>query len=255
MVFKQPAREIKSVVTAFELIQVLQDLGGATPNRLIDELDLSKSSIHNYLRTLEQMGYVVNENGTYRLGLRFLTHGIASKESIRVGRIIRSELDAVANELERPTWWLVEEHGRGIFLDVSQVETGSPVYGRIGKRSYLHTHALGKAVLAEASESYVTQVIEYQGLPAFTNETTADAETLFEELDAIRDDGYAVSHDGAVLGIRSVGVGFRDGRGGLHAIGVFGDSRELTDASSVMYAEELQETVESLESHFTTDGE
>lgn len=247
MIGNTPSRQIKSVQRAFEIIDRLQALGGATPSELTDELDLSKSSVHNYLATLEEAGYIVNEDGRYRLGLRFLTHGAAAKNMVGVSPPIRRTLQSTADELSQPTWWIVEELGRGYFLEHAAPEGDTPVYGSTGKRSYLHTHALGKAILATSPEEYVERVADHHGLPEQTRRTTTDLITLKGELDEVRERGFAISEGEAVLGILSIGVGFRDAADRRHAIGVFGHSRDFAGNHPENVGERLYEAVDGLE--------
>ncbi|WP_245957315.1 helix-turn-helix domain-containing protein [Haloplanus rubicundus] len=42
----------------------------ATVTELAADLDASKSTIHNHLTTLVELGYVVTEGNVYHLGLR-----------------------------------------------------------------------------------------------------------------------------------------------------------------------------------------
>lgn len=247
MIANTPSRQVKSVQRAFEIVDRLQALGGATPSELTDELDLSKSSVHNYLATLEMAGYVVNEDGRYRLGLRFLTHGAAAKNMVGVQPPILRTLQSAAEELSQPTWWVVEELGRGYFLDSATADDETPVYGSAGKRSYLHTHALGKAILAASPAEYVERVADHHGLPEQTRRTTTDLDALRAELDEVRERGFAISEGEAVLGILSIGVGFRDAADRRHAIGVFGHSRDFAGNHPENVGERLLDAVDGLE--------
>lgn len=243
MLANAPARRVKSVTTAIELINRIQTLGGATPAQLTRELDLSKSSVHNYLGTLETEGYVVNDGGTYRLGLRFLTHGIGAKQALSTERAVADTVESVAEALSQPACWITEESGRGYVIERAAVEDG-PRYGSVGKRSYLHTDAPGKAILALADDEYSEAVCERHGLPERTRKTTTDPDRLRSELAAIRERGFAVSDGEAVLGIVSIGVGFRDADGRRHAIGVFGHSRNFAGNAAEDAGRELVDIVE-----------
>lgn len=228
MISDPPSREVQSVRTAFRLVAAIQELDGATLNELVEQLDLAKSTVHNYLGTLRSLGYVVERDGTYRLGLRFLTHGMAARSSIDVRDAVTHSLASAAEELSQPVWWLVEEYGRGLFVEKAVPEGSEEIYGRVGKRSYLHTHAPGKAILARLSAAELDQVLDYHGLPLHTTNTITDADELRAELGAVREQGYAVSDGEAALGVRSVGVAFDDPDGVPHAIGVFGYSHDFS---------------------------
>jgi len=247
MLANPPSRQVKSVRTAFNLINRIQALGGATLAQLTEEVDLSKSSVHIYLATLEMEGYVVNDNGIYRLGLRFLTHGVAARSMFSVQKPIIRTLEAVASNLAQPTWWITEEYGRGYFVEGSVPPDATGVYGQVGKRSYLHTHAPGRAILAARSAEYMDQVVSHHGLPAQTHQTVTDLDQLREDLATTCERGFAISEGEAVLGILSVGVGFRDDDDRYHAIGVFGHSRDFAGNRAENIGQKLRGTVHELE--------
>lgn len=255
MLANTPSRQVKSVRTAFELIDALQALGGATPAQLTRELDLSKSSVHNYLATLEMEGYVVKSGGTYRLGLRFLTHGTAAKTMAGVERPIVSAVESVAEETAQTTWWVAEELGRGYFLESALPEAADVGFGSVGKRSYLHANAAGKAILAVSTDEYVDRVVEHHGLPERTRRTTTDLETLRGELEAARERGFAISEGESVLGVLSVAAGFRDADDRRHALGVFGHSRNFAGNRAENIGERLVETVRDVEGDLRTEGD
>lgn len=227
MISNPSSRQVQSVRTSFRIIQLIQEFGGTSLNEIADQLDLAKSTVHNYLGTLEAMGYVVKQDETYRLGLRFLTHGMAAKNSIHVSEIVQQSLSTLAREISQPVWWIAEEFGRGIFLEKAGSDDGAESYGTVGKRSYLHTHAPGKAILARLPRDEVRRIVDYHGLPMHTTETTTDEATLMRELETIRNQGFAVSVGEAALAVRSVGVAFEDHHGRHHGIGVFGYTHDF----------------------------
>lgn len=225
------SRRVQSVQTAFRIIHFLQDRNSATKSQLVEELDIASSTLHNYLGTLEEEGYIVNRDGTYSLGLRFLTHGMAARNNLHVGYRIRDVLASLSQDLFLPAWWIVEELGRGIFVERTLPEDGQEVYGQVGKRSHLHTHAPGKAILAQSSPTYVEKVLDRHGLPAYTAETTTDQGAFLAEIERVRDRGFAVSRDETALGVHSIGKAFEDTHGTIHALGAFGHSHEFRNSS------------------------
>jgi len=247
MIPNSSTRQVQSVRTAFRIIGILQDMDGVTMNELASELDLAKSTVHNYRGTLQSLGYAGERNGTYRLGLRFLTHGMAAKSGLGLRDAVTYVLPQVSRELSQSMWWVVEELGRGIFVEKATPESSQPTYGRVGKRSYLHTHAPGKAILATLSEEYVQELVEYHGLPVYTKETITDPETLYDELAEIRQQGYAVSDGEAALGIRSVGVAFEGPYGYTHGLGIFGYSHDFSVSSDQDIPDILRTAVEDIE--------
>jgi DNA-binding IclR family transcriptional regulator len=222
------SRRVKSVDTAFQIIWAIQSLDGASLTELSDNLQLANSTVHNYLTTLQSMGYVIKtDSGKYRLGLRFLTHGVAAKKSLNIQTVVMDTLSTISNQISYPVWWVCEEHGRANFLEKAVPESEKQIYGRIGKRSYLHTHSLGKAILADMPRSEVESIIDFHGLPEQTPNTVTDPDQLFRELDTIREQDYAISKSETVLRVQSIGVSFQSPSGRRNAIGVFGYARDL----------------------------
>lgn len=58
-----PNRSIKTAVRVFELIEIIQELDGATLTELSEHVDMADSTLYEYLTTLVQLGYLSNEEG------------------------------------------------------------------------------------------------------------------------------------------------------------------------------------------------
>jgi len=240
---KEP--KVKSVARAGEIVQYLQLHGPKGLSTIAEELELASSTAHNYLQTLELMGYIVKENDRYRLGLRFLTHGTTAKNSLQSKELIIEQMQIVAEQLEHPVWWVCEETGRGIFVH-KEGNSLQDLYGVVGKRSHLHVHAPGQAILAKLDEDERDAIIGTHGLPAETNQTITDRAELAERVAATRSDGFALSDGEAVLGVSSVGVGLRVPTGRTHGLGTFHMSRELSSQRIDRISDELLRAAETI---------
>lgn len=199
-------RRVKTADTIFDIVESLQELEGATTSEIADYLDLANSTAHDHLKTLEDKRYIVNEDGTYRLGLRFLEHGIYAQNQHPLSVVSQSLLEDLADETGEAAWLVVEEHGQAVYLRNAVAEQGLQTYGDIGTRRYLHTIAPGKAILAHLPEERVEEIIDEYGLPALTEKTITDREALFEELQEIREAGFALNEGGRILGGNAVGA-------------------------------------------------
>lgn len=197
-------KRIQAVQRAFAVIEVLRGEGSQRIADVAEALDIPMSTAHVHLKTLESVGYVVRDDDGYRLGLRFLRDGITVRGSRRVYRVCRSELDELAAATGEVANVGVEERGLRIILD--QAEGTEAVYDNapIGEYAHMHCTALGKALLAERSEEYVSRVIECHGLPDRAANTVTDAGDLRAELRTVEDRGYAVEDEERRAGIRSV---------------------------------------------------
>jgi DNA-binding IclR family transcriptional regulator len=171
---------------------------------------------------------------------------MAAKSGLGLRDAVEHVLPQVSRDLSQSMWWVVEELGRGMFVEKATPESEQPTYGRVGKRSYLHTHAPGKAMLAHLPTEYVEEIVAYHGLPVYTKETITDTEALQTELATIREQGYAVSDGEAALGIQSIGVAFDGPYGYTHGLGIFGYSHDFSANAEQDIPEVLHDAVDDI---------
>lgn len=197
---------VKTAQTTFKLLEQLKRENGATLTELTKKFDLSKSSIHNYLNTLEQEGYVIREEDTYHVGLRFLDLGGHARHRERLYDIAKEEVTELASETDELANLLVEQHGKGAYLHRAHGKDAVKTDSYIGQRVYLHNTALGNAILAHLSRNHVNRIIDRHGLPATTENTITEREELFTRLERVRKEGTALDDEERVNGLRCVAV-------------------------------------------------
>ncbi|WP_313693521.1 IclR family transcriptional regulator [Halorarum halobium] len=206
MAENQSANLVKSARTTFRILELLKEKKEPTVTELTAEFDLSKSSIHNYLTTLERDGYVVKEGNAYRLGLKMLDLGGYAQHGQRIYDVAKDEVTALAEETGELANLLVEEHGKGIYLHRAHGEDAVKTDSYIGQEVYLHNTGLGNAILAHLPRDRVHEVLDEHGMPATTGSTITDRDELFDHLDEVRENGYALDDEARVKGLRCVAV-------------------------------------------------
>lgn len=183
---------LRTIVRAFEIIELLWEGNVTGPSDVARRMDMPRSTAHDYLRTLESTGYVVRRDGRYGIGYRFLSMGSRLKHRSRLFHVAKPVLGELAAETGELVTVSVEERGRWVVLHSESGGQALNLGTYPGRRTPLHSHAAGKAILANRSDGYVETVIETHGLDPVTEHTITDADTLYDELRTIRDDGYAV---------------------------------------------------------------
>lgn len=219
---------VKTTDTIFGIIEEIRRSNGATVTEVAEKLDLAPSTVYAHLSTLESMKYLVKEEGMYHIGLQFLYHGTHARNRLPVAQVARPALSELADTTEELVWLVVEEHGRGVFL---QRETGAKaisVRARPGTRGYLHYLATGKAILAEFSDVKVRDIIDMHGLPSATGNTITDEKELFKELEMIRKNGYAFMNGEIIKGLSGIAASIVH-EGTVHgAVSVTGPENRLS---------------------------
>lgn len=218
---------VKSARTLFAVIEAIEELESTGVSELADHLDLAVSTVHDHLTTLVELGYLQKEDQAYRLGLKFLGLGENARYNLKAYPLVMPYLEKIAEETGESAWFVVEEDGLAVYVAKARGEVGVETANRVGRRSLLHYHAGGKAILAHLSRERVEAIVDQHGLPGLTENTITDLPTLFEALEAIREQGYAQNDNEEIVGTRSVAAPILVEDRVLGAISVGGPANRL----------------------------
>jgi len=191
----------RTVDRAFEIVDVLAEKGGLRGSDVAEALDLPVSTTHDYLQALVATGYVTKTENVYRTSTRFLEVGQRQRHRRDVFTAARDELETVAQETKEHVTLMIEERGQGVLIAVQEGPDAVSLFAYPGARMPLHATAPGKAILAYLPEERVDDILDEHGLVAVTNRTITDRDTLFEQLETVRERGYAVDDGERIAGM------------------------------------------------------
>ncbi|WP_162524371.1 IclR family transcriptional regulator [Halobellus captivus] len=200
----QANHPIKSLEKTVGIIDVLKRRRSAHLRDIADELELNKSTVHNHLSTLREHEYVVKEGDEYRLSLQFLHIGGVLRNEVDLYDAAKSKLDQLAEDTGELVTLATHERGLGIVLYRAKGDEAVEIDTHVGSQLTLHNSGLGKAILAHLPRSRVEEIIAERGLPASTENSITDEDTLFDELDNITAQGYAFDDEENWRGLRCV---------------------------------------------------
>jgi DNA-binding IclR family transcriptional regulator len=204
---EEPWRKLKTVEDALDIVEVIGELNGAGVSEIASHLDVSRSSIHSHLVTLEQRGYLIKENGEYRLSWQFLILGESVRNNSLLFRFGRQHINELVSETGHYGHLYTEEAGRGVNIYETR-GTNAEDYDyqtlKLQQREPMHITASGKAVLAFLDKDRVEEIIATHGLDEYTKNTITEKATLFDELETIHEQGYAVNDEEEITGFRAV---------------------------------------------------
>ncbi|MDS0295719.1 IclR family transcriptional regulator [Halogeometricum luteum] len=232
---------LKTVERAFEILELLKEKKEIGVAELAREMDIPKSTVHDYLRTLTSMGYAVNENGKYRLGFRLLEFGGQLKYRNRLFHIAKPELERIAEQTDEIVSVNVEDRGRFVILHAEHTSKSLQLGIYPGITIPIHTHAAGKVMLAGYDDGRVDEIIDQHGLTAVTEHTITDRDELEAELETIREQGYAVDWDQQVVGMGVVAAPVKVEDQVVGSIGIVTPTDHLRDEE---YCAELASEVQ-----------
>lgn len=219
---------VKTTGTVFDVVELLREQDGARVTEVANELGLANSTAYRHLSTLATKEYVVQEDGKYYLSMRFVRLGRYVRQRKRIFELAGPKVEALAEETDERAEFMIEEHGRSVFVHREAGDNAVQTDSGIGKYHPLHATAAGKALLAFLPESRVSEIVDERPLEAFTDDTITDEEELLDELATIRDRGVSFNKQEYINGLRAVGVPVRTQDGGvLGSLSVSGPTHRL----------------------------
>lgn len=201
------SRKIKAIELGCELLEELKQRESARIHELAEALGRSEPTIHTYLSTLRDKGYVKKDRHTYRISLKFLLMGEYARNREELYLAGKDEVDSLVSKTGEYVHLITTMEGRQVKLYENYGDEAVATAHHIRQREfkqYLHRTAAGKTILAELPENRVEQIIDKHGLERATENTITDRDTLLDELDSIREKGYAINDQELTTSLRSV---------------------------------------------------
>lgn len=248
----KPTRTIKTADTLFDIIDKLHEQGAGRVTEIAKELELAKSTVYDHLATLEKRGYVVKQDGTYRLALRFLDHGTLVQRTLDVEQQVCRPLSQLAEDSGEAAWFIFKEQDRVFYLLCAFGDRAVNLHGRVGKQVSLHSHAGGKVILAQYGSTELEQFVQKCGLAKHTDSTITELEPLVAELNDVRSRGYAVDRGELVDGTATIAAPVLQEGTTVGSVCISGPVNRITDASIEPDTRKLvQETAEEISLRLT----
>lgn len=237
--------QLTTIRRAFDILELLWENGSLSVTEVADLLEVHRSTAHGYLRTLEATGFVINEEGHYRVGLRFLDFGGRIKYRNRLFQSTRAELNHLAEDTGFTSTLNLEENGE---LAIVHIEEGdrSPQLGLYpGMRNPMHSNAPGKAILANYSNQKINQFFQVQEFEQVTEFTKTNEDAIRDDLEAIHESGYAYDWDEQVVGMGLLAAPITVDERVLGSIALVCSSNQLSDDNQrVTLAERVKQSAD-----------
>lgn len=217
---------------ALILTQFTEETPHLTLASLAEALGLNQSTVYRYVATLQAAGLLERDvrRGGYRLGLRVIELSNVALNQNQVRKHALDEMDALRDDLN-----YMVSLGVLVESDVLHIAHSAPAHWprwhtTVGRRAVAHNTSLGKVLLASLPWHDVERLIEDYGWRPYTPNSIRDIDRLRQELDMVRERGYAVDLEERRRGTICLGAPIRDNSGKIiAALSVSGKMDKLTD--------------------------
>lgn len=241
---------VKSLVRALSLLDVLsQTPHECSLGEIANTAGLPLSTVHRLLHSLQQMGYVVQNQatGNYALGEFLILLGHKAEQQRDVRRIARPCLEELAQETSETVNLTTVIENAVVQLDHVDSPNMLKVTWDSGQRFPIHASASGKVFLAFLPEADRERILKSIELRPFTKRTIVDVKRSRAELTPIRERGYALDDAEREEGVRCVAAPIFNSKGTvIAAVSVSGPSTRLSLAKLNELANKVKRTARAI---------
>jgi IclR family acetate operon transcriptional repressor len=164
--------------------------------QIAEQVGIHKSTVHRLLATLESKRFVQRdpETGTYRLGIRLLQMAYLTLEQNDLRRIATPFLHQIGNQTQETIHLAALDETDVVFIHIIEGTQRVKLAASLGQRLPAFATASGKAMFAYMPRETVQRILD-RGMPQYTPHTPRSPQAFFDELDLIREQGFAISEE------------------------------------------------------------
>jgi DNA-binding IclR family transcriptional regulator len=208
---------VQSVDRALAILEVLARAGEAGVTEIAAELGVHKSTAFRLVATLEAHRLVeqTTDRGRYRLGVGILRLAGATTARLDLVQEARSICRRLAADTGETVNVAVLSESSALYLDQVAGSSALQPHNWVGQHIPLHATSNGKVLLSGLDEAALDDLLGK--LPTYTPHTITRRARLREELERVREQGYAVAVDELEIGLSAVAAPIRNAHGDVVA--------------------------------------
>jgi IclR family pca regulon transcriptional regulator len=209
---------VEAVARGLDLLRAFEP---ARPSMTLSELataaKLARPTAGRILYTLEALGYVRSHNGNYTLTPRVLELGMAYIQATDIWDLTRPHMQRLVAQTHESSSVAQLDGSDIVYVARVAVPKLIAIIVRIGTRFPAATTSLGKVLLADRTSDEVATILAEPSRSGVSPQHTPSPAELREQLDEIRERGWALTDQELASGIRSIAAPLRDGDGRTRA--------------------------------------
>ncbi len=178
---------------------------------IAEMLEQPQSSVYRHLRVLKEKEYIMETtDGQYRLGYRFLKMARIVRSDNRLMQVARPEMESLMEATKETIILSVRSNYHAVCLDAIQSNRSINVTSEQGGIMPLHCGASSKVLLAWMDEVFVDSLFELGYIKKYLPNSLYKKDDLINNLQSIREEGYAFSDEEIDKGVVAYGIPIRD---------------------------------------------
>ena len=232
------------VIRSFDRIHAKQTISQISERTL-----LARPTVLRLLLTLEELGYVRNQDNLYSLTPKVVDLGMAYVSALGLYGAAKPHMENLSKEVDQ-TISLAELDGSDIvYTGRVEVPKIVSVGVTVGARLPSASTALGRVLLAAVPDSELHVVLSTPSLSMYMPRTRFTAEQIRPRLQTVREQGWAESDEDLQYGVQAIAAPIRGEDGQVFAAIGLGTHTSEIEKGTVRerYLPLLLETARSIE--------
>jgi DNA-binding IclR family transcriptional regulator len=228
------------------VMNILEELANAPVGlplvRLCERLDFPMTSVLNLLRALADAKYVVNHQGLYRLGEAALRLSSRIAVAVPFPYAVHDLLIQLMTRCDETAMLaeLTDDGRSALYVDKVECQRTIRFSNFIGATRPLHSTAIGRALLAFQSETFIKDYLKSVKLSPSGPQSITDRDQLLKRLEDIRKDGVASSIEEHTEGVGAFAAPVFEASGRVKAAVSIGAPAMRARSLSKKYSEEVR---------------
>lgn len=240
----------QSLTRALTLLERLSESPkGLQLTDLSYQLGMPAATVHRLLTTFEELNFVEqdSEQGLWFVGLKTFTVGNAFLNRRNYVAIARPHMHSLVEQCGETVNLGVIDDGEVVFISQVESQEVMRMIVKLGSRSPIHASGVGKAMLANMPQQRVSKILERRGLARYTDHSIDNPALLRDELEQIRQQGYALDDEEHAVGLRCVAAAIFDENGqALAAISLSGPKARMVDDRLGELGQAIKQTADEI---------
>ncbi|MBI9101567.1 MAG: IclR family transcriptional regulator [Spirochaetales bacterium] len=185
----------QTVTRALGLLELLSKHKNLTATQIIEMTEIHRSTTYRLLGTLIQLGYIRKgeDSGYYSLSPKILTLASSVKETRDIKEIAQPFFDELHKKTQETLHLAVLDEDELVYLDKRESTRNLRVVmgSKTGSHAPLYCTGIGKVLLSGMDEIRFREYIKTVQFVKYTGNTISGIQELMNEIDIIREQGYA----------------------------------------------------------------
>jgi IclR family pca regulon transcriptional regulator len=177
----------------------------------------TRAAVRRSLLTLCNLGYAVQDGRHFQLAPRTLRLGYAYVASDPLTKVAQPILEITSERTRESASIAVLDSQDAVFVARSTHRRSLSSGLSVGARLPVYCSATGRVLLSEKTAAEVRFLLNRMSRTQLTPHTRTRLDDILKEIELVRTRGYSISDEELEIGLRSIAVPVRNGRGELIA--------------------------------------